>query len=282
MQKVYFVFFICLLCSLFQKIQAQIILPDSLKNQDLETFIQEQVDSLVNFKLDSIDKASQDPLPPAFKTSLNLTGTLSDGNVNRQLINISSSFSYENSLMEYSFSPQYSYGIQEGDLREDDFLGTFAFNVFQQNVVYVLGFGSVQTSHLRRINFRWESGGGVGFHIIRKNNVTFSITNALIYENTDFAGEETEDLETMRFSTRFKGRYKLFNEKLIITHFLFIQPSLLDRDNFRFTGNISIKLPLNKHLSFNILATDTYESVVAEGRLNNDFNIQVGLSLHNF
>lgn len=271
-----------LIFSFFRQTQAQVNLPDSLQNQGLEPLIQAQVDSLVTFKIDSIKKAKQSPPPPKLKTSLNITGALSDGNVNRRLINISSNFAHQGDLMEYNLSPQYSYGIQNGELREDDFLGAFAFNVFQKRVVYLLGFGSIQTSNLRKINFRWESGGGVGFHIVRQKQVTFSITQALIYENTDFISEETDDIETARLSTRFKGGYKLFNQKLKINHVLFVQPSVIDSDNFRFSGNLSIQLPLNRFLSFTILANNTYESVVAEGRLNNDFNIQVGFTLDNF
>lgn len=282
MQSFRFLLLLFLLFSFYQHSQAQVTLPDSLQNQGLEPLIQAQVDSLVTFKLDSIKKAKQSPPPPKLKSSLNITGALSDGNVNRRLINISSDFSHKGDLMEYNLSPQYSYGFQNGELREDDFLGIFALNVFQKSVVYILGFGSAQTSNLRKINFRWESGGGIGFHILRHTRVQFSITQALIYENTDFISQETNDIETTRLSTRFKGNYKLFDQKLKISHVFFIQPSITDSENFRFSGNLNIQLPLNKFLSFTILLKDTYESVVAEGRLNNDFNIQVGLTLDNF
>lgn len=258
---------------------SQTTLPDSLKGSEIENLI----NTIVKQRIDSIKNTKKKQ--PVIKTSLDFNGNISEGNVNRRLFNIGGEVSYnkKDGLLEYSITPKYTYGTQNSALREDDFITRFGFNVFQANRVYILGFGAIQTSHLRRISTRLESGGGVGFRFFKKKkDVKFSITNAIIYETTDFLDEESIDIETMSFSARFKGEYKIWKKHLTIKHVFFVQPSLLDRDYFRFIGNLQFKYKLNKNFDFNIILNDTYESIVAEGKVNNDFNILFGFSFHNF
>lgn len=266
--------------SLFS-LSSQTSIPDSLKGTALEKLIND----IVKEKVDATKKKSKSTAKThILRTALDFHGTISEGNVNRRLASIGGEIEYgtKNSILEYSIAPQYSYGTQNAVLREDDFITRIGFNIFSPNRVYILGFGSIQTSHLRRISLRNEGGAGIGFRFFKKSKtVKFSITNAIIYDNTNFVDEESLDIETMSLSTRFKGEYK-FGKHFKIKHIIFVQPSLLDGDYFRFIGNVSFKYKFKKNLDFNILVTDTYESIVAEGKVNNDFNILFGFSLHTF
>jgi hypothetical protein len=211
-----------------------------------------------------------------------MTGLLNEGNVSRRLLKVMGDFTYQNQIVEYALSPQYAYGFQNNQLQENDFLNNFTFSLFHPKTLYFFAFGSTQTSHLRKIDFRWVSGGGIGLHLIRTPKVYFSITNAVIFEETNFTNPEQADINTLRLSTRLKGKYSLFRNRLKIAHLFFLQPSLRDTKNYRYNGNVSLQIPLNKYFNFMILADDSYESIVSEGSKNNDFSLQIGFSLQNF
>lgn len=271
--------FIILFTYIYSQVPAQSLIPDSLKNTKIEALIND----IVEQKMDSIKKI---PIPKRpvfpFKVKLAMNGNWAEGNVRRELLRLIGDFSFkkDRSLLEFYINPRYTYGTQNKILREDEFVTRAGLNIFHNNRVYILSFGAVQVSHLRRIRLRSEAGLGLGFRFFRKAaNTKFSITNVLIYENTDFIDVEDNDIETLSFSMRLKGSYKLLKNHLKITHTFFIQPSLL-RNYFRFIGNLQFAYKITNRLDFNLVFRDTYESIVANNRVNNDFNILIGLSFY--
>lgn len=229
-----------------------------------------------------LDTNAQDTIPKKkpnyeFKYKIALNASFSEGNVSRRLVNWQNEFAYSDSTLELATNPRYVYGIQNGQNAENELYTDLILNLFPKNVLYVLGFGTVEKSNLRSIDVRQQYGGGLGLHLIRKPKNIFSITNALIYEKTDF--EENQTIETFRNSTRIKGKHLLFKDKLIITHLSFFQPSLQNQKNYRWSNLVNFDIPFTKHLSFQIVFENTYESIVAEGRKNNDSRLMFGFSI---
>ena len=242
---------------------------DSLSKANL--FLQKQVDSLQKL----LPKAPTTPKKNPFAARFYVDASLTRGNVKRDLLVSRAEFVYSGGILELNLNPRYTYGIQNEVVAERDFFTDFNFNLFHQKVLYGFGLGILETSNLRAIDIRWLAGGGVGLHLIRKPKAYFSITNALIYEETDFKAGNT--IFTFRNSTRLKGNYELGNSKITLKHLIFVQPSLEQRDNYRWNMLFNLEFPIQTWLRFNLTYEESYESIVSEGRRNNDFSFRAGL-----
>ncbi|MCU0446072.1 MAG: DUF481 domain-containing protein [Microscillaceae bacterium] len=276
MQRYCLSWLLCLL-GFFQSVEAQI---DSTQKAPIDSLI--QLNRQLQKRVDSLLRAHTRPpvsVRPAFLYRISTDATFSSGNVNRELVVLASSWSYTKGLFSLEMNPRYAYGEQNGNVAERDFFTDFNFDVFHPKSVYGFGLGILETSNLRAIDLRLLGGLGIGFHILRRPNAAFSITNALIYESTDF--RTNRDILTFRNSTRLKGKYTLFHNRLKINHLVFIQPSVQESDNIRWSANLGIELPLHKLLSLRTAINNSYESVVAEGRRRNDFTWTVGLTFGN-
>jgi putative salt-induced outer membrane protein YdiY len=274
----HFLVFSCLLYSISWVSYAQIALPDSLKKQ-VEQYILQKADSIVQAKIDSIQQKQNPPKPKPriFKYDLSLTGSLNAGNVDRKLLAFRSEFKWTGKLVELDVHPRFAFGEQNKQLAENEPYIDAMLNFFHQKKVYAFAMTNMEASNLRGINFRWLGGVGVGWHIIRQEKVKLSITNLLLHEGTDFRDETAPDIILWRNSTRLKGQYNIL-KRLTFKHWLYFQPSFTAQ-NFRWNGIFSLEFPIYKNLQFRINFEDVYESVVPEGRKNADRFLTLGLAL---
>ncbi len=252
---------------------AQIQLPANLPDS-----VKQQITAYLAFQRDSLQKA-QNPLPAPpriFRYNVALTGAVNEGNVNRQLLMFRSDFSWAGKVLELDLHPRFAYGKQNGQLAEREPYIDALVNVWHQRKFYGFLATNMEASHLRGIRFRWLGGVGVGWHILRTPNVKLSFTNLLLHEGTDFITDT--DLTLWRSSARLKGQYNLFKNKILLKHWFYLQPSFTVK-NFRWNGILSIEFPIYKSLQFRINVEDIYESLVPEGRQNEDRTISLGLSL---
>lgn len=259
---------------------AQISPSDSLQSKKIDSL--SRLNAFLLQQLDSIKKKHSPPPPrlrPAFEYQFRTDITFSTGNVDRQLIVLASALSYTKGQIQLETNPRYAFGEQNGQVAERDFFSDFSLNLWHPRVVYGFGLGILETSNLRAIDMRLLGGLGIGFHILRQPNANFSITNAIIYESTDF--KTKADIVTFRNSTRFKGRYALLHNRLRINHLVFIQPSVQDWENVRWSMVLSAEIPLSRFLTLRTAINNTYESIVAEGRRKNDFTWTMGFTFGN-
>ncbi|TAF63446.1 MAG: DUF481 domain-containing protein [Cytophagales bacterium] len=234
---------------------------------------------LFGLSIPFLAKAQDQPKP--FKVAFNSSGSVSTGNVNRLLIDNRLTMSYTDSKwIDVGLSPYYRYGEIDSLLLENELGADLAFSTPANSRVYALGFGSAETSNLRKIDYRVLGGLGAGWRIIRNDVASVSITNAFIYEETNFY--ELADIYTFRNSTRLKGKYNIIKDKIIFSHLFFYQPSIQDNNNYRWEISAGLEIFITKRISLLLQYRDTYESIVAEGTKNRDVAFTYGLSIANF
>jgi hypothetical protein len=219
---------------------------------------------------------------PFTKVRYRLTadGTYTSGNVNRALMQFTSNFDWNFSkIMKVSSSPSFVYGKQNKALAEREVFIDLRSSILYEKTLYYLAFTSFERSNLRKINNRFIGAAGVGLKLIQKKTAYLSVTNVLLYEKTDFVvNEKFPDRNLWRNSTRFFGEYTFDKGKMTLSHILFIQPSITEK-NFRWNGNLSLKYQLSKNVSFRSTIENSYESIVVPGRQNNDFRWTFGVVL---
>ena len=206
-------------------------------------------------------------------------GAFSRGNVNRSLVVLRGELNYDGPVVALATHPRFTYGEQNGMLAERDLYVDLFVDLYKKRKVYSFGLGTLETSNLRGIKLRQLAGAGVGWRLLETERNALSLTNAIIYESTNF--RERTTLSTLRNSARLKGRHAFLADKLRLTHLTFLQPSLYDFSNLRWSTIITLEMPLSKWATFRTSFENTFESVVEATRKRNDSRLTVGFSVGN-
>lgn len=234
--------------------------------------------------------APSDTIPLGKLTySLGLEGDFRRGNLQRDLYTVRLAFEFvpKRAWLGFYSSPRYSYGKTAGQLQEDElFVDLNATAFYNRNDVYGLAFGVLERSNLRQINRRLYGGAGVGWRItggLRDPDARLkvAVTNALLYENTDFIekpGEVTRDVNVVRNSTRLRVTASWLDGRFTLASTTFFQPAL-NRPNLRANAVTQALIQLTKRLAFSLTLENSYESVVAVGRQNADHRLTFGLTM---
>lgn len=210
-----------------------------------------------------------------FRYRFTADGTVTAGNVNRTLLQLTSALDYELShYFKLSSNPSFVYGKQNGLLAEREWFGDFRTTYRYEKRLYYLAFGSYERSNLRQINNRWTAAGGVGYKLLNQKRAYISITDVIMNENTDFL--ELEDIYIVRNSVRLFGEYTFGKDRFVITHTAFYQPAL-GQYNIRWNASLSVQVKLTSATSLRTTVANAYESLVVPGRQNNDFRFTMGL-----
>lgn len=255
-----------------------------------QTNEEKRIDSLANVKaqriVDSTLKAIEEskkkstPVPKKQRFNVKFTadGTINDGNVQRQLFITRLNASLSEGIFWFSMNPVFTYGETNKNVQEREFFMDISSTVFYQKRIYGLAFGILEKSNLRAIELRDLVGGGLGVRFIKNNpNAELSTSIACIYEKTDFITKD--DVETLRLSVRLRGSYSVFKNRLKLYHLSFFQPSLKDNKNIRWNGIATIEIPFSKHVNIRASIENSYESIVAPNRKNNDFRTTFGIAI---
>lgn len=244
-------------------------LPDSARTVKRDT----SQASTSAVKPDTVKKVQ--PVTHIFRYRFTADGTVTAGNINRTLLQLTSSFDYRlSNYFRLSSNPSFVYGKQNGLLAERELFGDLRTTFRSDKRLYYLAFGSYERSNLRLINKRWTAAAGAGYKLLDRKRTYISITDVFLYESTDFA--ERSDVAIFRNSMRLFGEYSFDNDRFKITHTTFYQPAL-GQYNIRWNASLSVQVKLTEVVSLRSTAANAYESLIAPGRKNNDFRFTVGL-----
>ncbi|KAA6431446.1 DUF481 domain-containing protein [Dyadobacter flavalbus] len=206
-------------------------------------------------------------------------GNFAKGNVNRSLMVLRAEVTFSGPVINIATNPRFTYGKQNGILAERDSYVDVFVDVFKKRKTYLFGLGALETSNLRKIDLRQMAGAGIGYRLIQNINNNLSLTNAILYESTDF--QEKALVKTIRNSFRVKGKHSVLQDKIRFNHITFLQPALNDFSNLRWNTIMSIELPINKWVTLRTSFENSYESVVEATRRRNDSRITFGISVGN-
>jgi hypothetical protein len=160
------------------------------------------------------------------------------------------------------------YGEQLDKRSNNDFHSVADLNVFKsERNVYYWALVNYETAYSLKINYRLQSGAGVGYYLIDKDNFVIQLSDGVLYEKSDLFDTEisNNDYETYRNSLRIKFRL-LINEVLTFESSDFLQHSLEDRRDYVIKSSTTLGLKLRKWLSFSIVVN--YNKLSITGREN--------------
>lgn len=226
-----------------------------------------------------------------FKADLSLTGFYQGGNVETFIFRAQSGLTYK-PFKKWVYKNSSSYVYQEfGKQKADEDILSLNFLYFNPNRrLYPLALGFISTNFRRNIDIRYLVGGGFTYQILNKKSNWLKLALSSEYEKTKFGSTDftiseydgNEVIETVRTTIWLRGKYKLFKDKMIIAHESYYQPSLEDNKNYRWQANLSLELPLWKHLNFKINYMHTFESVVIANQNRRDNILTFGFKIKSY
>ena len=225
------------------------------------------------------------------KSSLSFTGLWQSGNVETLILRGRTDLSLK--LIEkwvYKNTNSYIYQAFDKDKADSDFLSLnfIYFNPEKRFYPQVLGFFS--TNYRREIDYRFLTGAGATYQIIKGDKNWLKASLTIEYENTNFKNDQfnktqynnNNSINTFRGTIWMSGKYELFKKVMVFKHESYYQPSLEDSDNYRWQFDLSLDFPVWKYLSFKINYLRTFESVVILGQKREDQFLTFGFTLQNF
>ena len=205
-----------------------------------------------------------------------LTGIFSTGTVERVYFTTNQTGNFK--LSRHWLLPvalTYSYGKQDGVLRERELLGLLTPTYQRGRVKYYL-LGDAEQSNLRAIARRFVTGAGAGYQLYidtLKNEV--SLSQFFLYENTQYL--EGLRREVPRSSTRLKLR--VGKGPVVLTGMVYYQPSLQDvLGDYRVNLTTGLNFTLTQHLALTGAYSYSYESIAVEGRAPGNSNLTIGFT----
>ncbi len=205
-----------------------------------------------------------------------LTGIYSSGTVER--IYLTTSHTGNLALGRHWLLPaalNFSYGKQDGLLRERELLGLFT-PAYRSGRLKYYALAEGEQSNLRAIARRLVGGVGVGYQFYLdtlRNEVTLS--QFFLYEHTQYL--EGRLRQVPRGSTRLKLRFS--KGPVVFTGLGFYQPSLQDvGGDYRVNANTSLSFGVSRHLALTAAYSYSYESIAVEGRRPLNTNLTVGFT----
>jgi len=162
-------------------------------------------------------------------------------------------FSINKKKISFNNVNTWIYGKQFDVLSNNDFSSAADFNVqatFPD--FYYWGLGTFDKSYSLKINHRYQTGAGIGYHLLTRKSIAISISDGILYEKGNLAVADLlgrTNYETFRNSLRIKFRIS-FREKVVIEGTDFWQPSLSYREDYIIKSSTTLSIKLQKWLSF--------------------------------
>ena len=227
----------------------------------------------------------------SLKTDLSISGFYQKGNVETIIFRTVSNTSFKlyNRLV---LKTQNSYVYQEfGNVKADEDLLSLNFLYLDPGkAMYPLALAFISTNYRREIEVRYLLGGGASFRLLNtlENRLQLSISSE--YETTHFKKSSfnrlqyngKSELSTIRGTFWMMGSYRIFNNKMILKHESYYQPSLLERDNYRWKVDIGFEFPIWNNLSMNMNFLQTFESVVMINQKRRDQFFTMGFTFKSY
>lgn len=170
-------------------------------------------------------------------------------------------------LFDYSFS----YGRTEGIVSANRMDGSVKSDYDLTRRLYVYNLFGGGYDEIRRIDRRYETGPGLGYHLVRRTNFVFKTEAGVNYQAQYLA----DDSETEKFFFRFAedAAWKITPKLSFDEKFEFF-PQVGNFGVYRFRFESNVRYSLLNNLFFTVTVIDQYDSQPAEGVGPNDLQVR--------
>jgi hypothetical protein len=146
------------------------------------------------------------------------------------------------------------YGMQQSDLTNNDLYAGFDLNLYSNHsAFYYWLLCSYNTSLSLKINNQFQSGAGLAYQLINRNQLQINISDGILYDYSDVDLDDT--LRTIYHTPRnsFRFQIKLFLDKrFTLSSVSYIQHSFLNQKDVIIKNENNALFKLKEWISVNI------------------------------
>jgi hypothetical protein len=143
--------------------------------------------------------------------------------------------------------------------------------------LYIYNQGGAGYDEIRRIDFEFHEGAGLGYKLLQKTKLNLNTEAGLQYQEQNFHNQARHSFVSVRLGENLVWRPV---DKLEIRHSLAYTPDLADFSVVRFRADLSLIYPLFKRITLSFNLIDLYDSQPAIGVKNNDLQIQSTIGMN--
>lgn len=196
------------------------------------------------------------------------------------LLNNNMGFKISKKKITLNASGSYVYGKQNKELTNDDISAALDFSLNRGNArFYYWGLATYDKSFSLKINNRFQSGVGIAYDIIKKENAMLNLSDGLLFETSNLYLHDTiQDVyQTLRNSFRLSYKW-VIKQIIVFEGSNYVQNSFFHGQDYSIKCNNSMSVKLRSWLS--ITAAMTYNKLNRTERENLLFNY--GLTIEKF
>lgn len=199
---------------------------------------------------------------------------------NSFMFNNSLRFNFYKKNVSVNTTNSWIYGEQQNELSNNDFLSILDFDLFKSRKnLYFWGLLNYEKSYSLNIDNRVQTGAGLGYYILDKDDFIIQVSDGLLYEKSDLYPQEgiNSDYETIRNSFRLKFRF-VSKDRFTLEGVNFLQNALNNLDDYNFRSVTSFSVRIWKFVNFT--TTVNYNKLNLTAREN--FLMTFGLSVEKY
>lgn len=202
------------------------------------------------------------------------------GNTSQSTVSTRAATSHSDSTLEFSSQASFTYGESENDRGESfvvnrawDLEGSLDWRPYAILSPFVSG--QVESSLQRRIDFRFDLGGGAKYTFAQSDRSRVDLSVALLAERTfrDQPATEPDERESLlaRWSTRFRARHQLEDDRITLSTVNHYRPVFDAFGNYVVESRSSVSYALSEIVTLNLAFRDIFDSrAVARGADTNN------------
>ncbi|MCD6050393.1 MAG: hypothetical protein K0Q55_1796 [Verrucomicrobia bacterium] len=272
------------------KWSSSVILPKvEIEKRELETPVKEPVKALpvatVIDPLPAPPPASAPGTPAAptkpkgtWKANLQLGADLRESTVSSYMYSASAKVTYARGNWHNSADWRYSYGKSGNTLSADRMDGTLKsdLDLGKDRKWFVYALGGAGYDEVRKIDYQYEFGPGLGRHLLIRTNMALNGEVGLSFQEQNFNNASRRSDLRLRVAEDYFWR---ITPKVKLEQKAEIQPAFDDFADYRIRFETGISYALFNNVSWNVSVIDIYDSQPAVGVSNNDLQVRSGVGI---
>ena len=170
----------------------------------------------------------------------------------------------------------FTYGRTDGELSANRMDGLMKSDIDLNPQMYLYSLGAAGYDEIRKIDWRYEVGPGMGYYLIKRSNFVARVEGGFHYQVQNFEGnrQDEEYYHRLAQDSRWNiGTQFTFDQKV---EYL---PQLTDFHVYKLRVEANVRYWLRSNLSLNFTVIDTYDTVTAEGVGQNDLQLRSSIGV---
>jgi hypothetical protein len=248
------------------------------------------VDSTISdLKKNEVTNVSKSLLQKLFY-QMALNFDVSRGNQNYANIIPQLDFGIENKLVGFNTQTLYNFARLNGQQLNSDLIARNALTLLPQSKLPVQLLGSGESSKIRQLPSRYQTGLGVSFKILKKEN--HSIRGGIngVYDRSNYSGnlfkndpEQTTNIRTVFGPLlQLMGHHTLKEGRIALTYTVSTLQALNHKKDYRVNAISTLSFPVFKGISLRSSLIYSKESVILRDTKHSDLFVTFGLGLGQF